>query len=189
MWHASLNVGWHLMLIKALCCARIYTGSLTFDCRIQSILSFVIPTYAHRRIRLPVESVFHPHACDGVLTLQLVAWIALKCHTVAGLLAVPVSRAVHRDSGVITGRRCGGCKYINRHSYSVGITDKGSWPEKCTAAFIIYTANINTEYVLLWNNVQNNITLIKSFVFRRAVHRSCSWSRVQLEGKIQEKDI
>lgn len=80
------------------------------------MLSFGIPTYARRRVGLPVESVLHAHACDGVLTLQLVAWIALKCHTVARLLAVPVSRAVHRDTRVIAGRRRGGCKCVNTQS-------------------------------------------------------------------------
>lgn len=148
MWHASLNVARHLMLIKALCSAahphRLI--NIWLQNPIHTISLFGIPTYARRRVGLPVESVLHPHACDGVLTLQLVAWIALKCHTVARLLAVPVSRAIHRDAGVITGRCCGGCKYVNTHSYSVDITDKESWPEKCTAAFIIYTDNINTDY-------------------------------------------
>lgn len=117
---------------------------------------------------MPVESVLHLHACDGVLTLQLVAWIALKCHTVARLLAVTVSRAIHRDAGVITGRRCGSCKYINTHSYSVDITKglgqkSAQLPSEFT--LIIETQNI---FFLSWNNVQNNnITLIKSFVFKR----------------------
>lgn len=68
------------------------------------------PTYARRRVRLPVESVLHAHTRDGVLALQLVAWVALKCHAVAGLLAVPVSRPVHRDAGVIAGCCCSGWK-------------------------------------------------------------------------------
>lgn len=66
------------------------------------------PTYARGRVGLPVEPVLHPHAGDGVLTLQLVAWIALKCHAVAGLLAVAVPGAVDREAGVVAGRRRGG---------------------------------------------------------------------------------
>lgn len=35
---------------------------------------------------------------------------------------------------------------MNIHSYSVDIIDKGSWPQKWAATFIIYTDNINRVF-------------------------------------------
>lgn len=84
-------------------------GSRVFEATSQSAERSA-PTYTRGRVRLPVESVLHAHARDGVLALQLVAWVTLKCHAVTGLLAVPVSRPVHRDAGVIAGCCCSGWK-------------------------------------------------------------------------------
>lgn len=87
------------------------------------------PTYTCWRVRLPVESVIHPYTCDGVLALQLVAWITLERHAVAGLLTVPVPRTIYRYTWVIAGRCCCGWKFVKQRIESDNDMPLGRWTQ------------------------------------------------------------